>query len=430
MQAALDPSLDHTSALATAFRDASPFPYLVIESFFGAELATKLVEEFPAFERGNNLDENRRRGRKAVFERLGELGGAFRAVDELVRSEAFLAWLGEVTGIHGLLFDPDYLGGGTHENLSGQSLDFHIDFSRHPRGWQRRLNLLVYLNPEWSESWGGCLELRQDPRQAGTRITPLFNRAVLFETSERSWHGFDEIRAPKGSRRSLAFYFYTDGDAVAIRRVHSTVYIDAPLPAGTAALGELRFALQRRTMHLERLVAEEKRLLGILDQCLGQTLELGLRSLDEPQLAVLRQPVDFLERRLAGLYSVEPELNAMIDALTVLPRVEVTAPLICLGQDGLFVDSWVGKRLQIRLASTAPTGIALCGWCPPDIHGQVLRVGDQSLALVPDENFRWSLPFSEQVIVHADLGWVPSRTSDNPDTRELAFVLHRVEAET
>ena len=106
---------------------------------------------------------------------------------------------GEISGIPDLLYDPDYLGGGTHENLAGQDLDPHVDFNLHPRfGWYRRLNLLVYLNPEWDENWGGCLELHRDPhlppaQDPVKRVLPLMNRAVLFETSERSWHGFEAV---------------------------------------------------------------------------------------------------------------------------------------------------------------------------------------------------------------------------------------------
>src|SRR5439155_21312235 len=135
------------------------------------------------------------------------------------RSSAFAEWVSEVTGIPGVLYDPEYVGGGTHENRAGQDLDPHVDFNFHPRrGWHRRLNLIVYLNHEWHEAWGGTLELHSDPwlppeENRVKRILPLANRAVLFETSERSWHGFERLTAPPGraelSRKSLAIYLYT-----------------------------------------------------------------------------------------------------------------------------------------------------------------------------------------------------------------------------
>lgn len=77
-----------------------------------------------------------------------------------MRSPEFIAFLERLTGIAGLRFDPDYYGGGTHESLHGEGLLPHIDFNYFPgSSWYRRLNLLLYLNQKWEESWGGNLDL-------------------------------------------------------------------------------------------------------------------------------------------------------------------------------------------------------------------------------------------------------------------------------
>jgi 2OG-Fe(II) oxygenase superfamily len=272
----------HASALAERFARREPFRHVVIDDFLAPDFAGRLLAEFPPFERGNALNENGELANKATIERIRGLGEAYSELDDLVRSPALLDLVGRITSIPDLLYDPWYFGGGTHENRPGQDLDPHIDFNRHPiEGWHRRLNLIVYLNPEWDDAWGGSLELHSDPRSPDDRITlitPLFNRCVIFETTEASWHGFERI-VPAGngsvrSRRSVALYFYTrERPAEELGPAHSTIYIDRPLPdrfrsGMTLADGdveELRTLLERRDQHNRRLYREITRLSSELE---------------------------------------------------------------------------------------------------------------------------------------------------------------------
>ena len=227
--------------LGKNFADARPFRHAFIDDFLDPQFCQSLMEEFPRFDPGKAINETGGVGRKAVHPNISTLGPAYRKFDALMRSRAFLKRLSDATGIPDLLYDPDYVGGGTHENLDGQELDMHVDFNYHPGTFQhRRLNLILFLNPEWSESWGGCLELCADPWNPSgadvVRILPLANRAVLFETTERSWHGFTRIALPSEkreiSRRSIAVYFYTKNrPPEETAPSHATVYIPRPLQA-------------------------------------------------------------------------------------------------------------------------------------------------------------------------------------------------------
>jgi hypothetical protein len=269
--------------LGQAFRSAQPFRHVVIDGFFAPETAQRLLAEFPPFERGNARNEAGELGGKSTVERIRELGSSYAALDDLIQTPDFLALVSRITGIPDLLYDPWYFGGGTHENREGQDLDPHIDFNRHPvEPWHRRLNLIVYLNPDWEDAWGGSLELHSDPRRednAVKLVTPLFNRCVIFETNEISWHGFSRIALPPDrrelSRRSIALYFYTrERPAEELADPHSTVYVDRPLPErfvpgmtlGEADLQEIRVLLARRDQHNQRLYRDLQRLQAELAQ--------------------------------------------------------------------------------------------------------------------------------------------------------------------
>ncbi len=245
--------------------------------------AARLLAEFPAFDPKFAKNEAGEIGNKAVVERIRGIGPAYAELDDLIQTRGFLDLVGRITDIAGLQYDPWYFGGGTHENRHGQDLDPHIDFNRHPIDKShRRLNLILYLNREWDDAWGGSLELHRDPRADDDEvitITPLFNRCVIFETHEHSWHGFPRIDLPEShrhlSRRSIALYFYTaDRPAEEIAKTHSTVYVDRPLPSQFSAghtlteadVETLRVLLKRRDMHNQRLYRDIADLTAQLEQ--------------------------------------------------------------------------------------------------------------------------------------------------------------------
>jgi hypothetical protein len=231
--------LKSASNLSDIYANAKPFKYIVIDDFLDAGFANRLLNQFPKFEIGNNLGDDGLPGKKSTFEKIATLGADYKTLDETVKDETFLRFVGDITGISNLLYDPFYLGGGSHENREGQSLHAHVDFNYHPsEGWHRRLNLIVYLNHEWNPEWGGNLELYLNPykdTKPAKRIAPLFNRCVIFETTEHSWHAFDRIHFPAEranlSRKSIALYFYSRERPVEeTAGKHTTHYVNRQIP--------------------------------------------------------------------------------------------------------------------------------------------------------------------------------------------------------
>jgi hypothetical protein len=281
-------------AWAARFAGAQPFPHLVIDNFLALDFCDDICAQFPPFAEAAALNEDGVVGQKATQEKVRELGPAYLELDDLVQSKEFLGLVEKLTGIENLQYDPWYFGGGTHDNRHGQDLDPHVDFNYHPITRQhRRLNLIVYLNEEWEGAWGGSLQLHRDPRlpraaDEVVTVPPALNRCVIFETSERSWHGFERIDLPAEkqhlSRRSFALYFYTKSrPAEQIALAHSTIYVERHLPErfapgytlGDDDVRELRRLLSRRDQHLARLYREVQRLLAVRGESL--TLQIAAR---------------------------------------------------------------------------------------------------------------------------------------------------------
>jgi hypothetical protein len=283
--------LDQRATYAQAFASARPFRHVVIDQFFDPPVADALLQEFPPFDAKFARNEAGDIGNKAVVEKIRTIGPAYATLDDLIQSRTFLDLIGNITGIDDLQYDPWYFGGGTHENREGQDLDPHIDFNRHPvNGTHRRLNLIVYLNPQWENAWGGALEIHKDPRAADNEvqlINPAFNRCVIFETNEYSWHGFSKIALPPDrkqlSRRSIALYFYTQERPQEERAdTHSTIYVDRQIPdhirpgytLSEHDYRELSTLIARRDQHNQRLYRDITQLTTQLEQA-NSTLSSG-----------------------------------------------------------------------------------------------------------------------------------------------------------
>ena len=204
--------LARMEALAGSARDsyvnAKPFPHVVFDNFFDPALLDHVLREFPApgairWQRFDNAHEI-----KLASAAEASFGPVTRLLFYHLNSATFLQFLSAVTGIENLIPDPSFEGGGLHQIVRGGKLGVHADFNKHGQyGLDRRLNLLLYLNKDWTEEYGGNLELwdRQMTR-CEARVLPIFNRVMVFGTTDFTYHGHpDPLQCPEGmTRRSLA----------------------------------------------------------------------------------------------------------------------------------------------------------------------------------------------------------------------------------
>lgn len=218
---------------AQKYQSAKPFPYIYFDDFFPGDFLAKVADEFP--EAG---DESWQKFNRAAEKKLASIGDAdlgphTRALISIMNSGFFIEFIEKLTGIDGLLPDPHLTGGGMHQIMRGGKLSLHIDFNKYERkNLERRLNILVYLNKDWDETYGGHLELwDKEVANAEARILPIFNRLALFSTNEISWHGHpDPLNCPENrSRRSVALYYYSVNRPLEEQAVtHTTVFKERP----------------------------------------------------------------------------------------------------------------------------------------------------------------------------------------------------------
>lgn len=218
-------------AAGAGFRMAEPFPHFVVQ-LGGLEDGPAILKEVADAFPPETDPKWRRLGHDHVANKfhignVASLSAPLRMTIGFLNSPGFIGDLAAITGFKKLIGDPNHYGGGLHMILPGGRLDVHVDFNYHTTlRAHRRLNLLLYLNEDWRWPWGGELELWRDPDDSGPAVSiwPNMGTMVVFETSERSWHGHPKpLECPPGvARKSIALYYYEPGDPPV--RQHSTVY--------------------------------------------------------------------------------------------------------------------------------------------------------------------------------------------------------------
>lgn len=231
----LDPN--YLNELAMKYRDAyanaHPFPHIVIDNFLPEPLLESILQEFPKvgsieWQKFSNKAEKKLASRAEL-----QMGDTTRFLLYQLNSSVFINFLENLTGINGLIPDPHFEGGGLHQIERGGYLKMHVDFNLHGKlKLDRRLNLLIYLNKNWQEEYGGHLQLwDEEMTRCEKKILPIFNRCVVFSTTDSSYHGHpDPLTCPEGeTRKSLALYYYTNGRPEAkAEEGHSTLFQARP----------------------------------------------------------------------------------------------------------------------------------------------------------------------------------------------------------
>ncbi|WP_020475943.1 2OG-Fe(II) oxygenase [Zavarzinella formosa] len=218
-------------SLAHEYQSAQPFAHTVFDDFFPADVVDAVHAAFPnpkelewfKFDNSNEV--------KLASSQAERMPTVIREFLYFLNSKPMLSYLEKLTGIEGLIPDPSFTGGGLHQIQQGGKLGVHIDFNKlESNNLDRRLNLIVYMNKNWKEEYGGKFELWDAEKKGCVKsVLPVFNRCVVFSTHEKSYHGHPHpLTCPEGeTRKSVALYYYSNGRPENERgKGHSTVFLD------------------------------------------------------------------------------------------------------------------------------------------------------------------------------------------------------------
>lgn len=233
---------------ADQYQSGKPFHYIGIDNFLPLEIAQKVREEALSVDEKAPEHSSAQEHLKASYN-PDQLPHYTRLVFAALNSQSFIRFLEEMTGIHGLIADPYFKGGGIHRTNNGGYLGIHADFNHHKQmNLERRLNVLIYLNPDWLADYGGSFEIwTEDMKEKVASYPPVMNRMCCFSTSSTSMHGNPEpVNHPDGEPRlSIALYYYTATWSES-HVAHSTLFRPRPGSADQATAYNDRRRIMRK----------------------------------------------------------------------------------------------------------------------------------------------------------------------------------------
>lgn len=216
--------------LASEFKNALPYKHIVIDNFLRQDIADTLYQKFPDYELFNKKYDGMNE-RKAEGSNFEDFPKEFTLLRQEVSSPEFCQWVSQITGVDNVFVTQDALGSGLHQGKNGSFLDIHIDFSMHHlANVYRRLNLLIFFNKDWKDEWAGHTELwNADMTKCEKKVRPDFNRALIFVTTGKSYHGYGKINPPEEvTRKSFYTYFYTNEAGEQNNSYNDTVFKARP----------------------------------------------------------------------------------------------------------------------------------------------------------------------------------------------------------
>lgn len=217
---------DFTQLQAQFNARKGPTRFFTVDDLLPLETAMEISRAFPEpakFRRFDSFREKKWTSKdlSAVPPILGDITFAFQApqIVEVVE---------RITGIAQQVPDPHLYAGGLSMMAKGDFLNPHIDNSHDKdRAKYRTANLLYYVSPDWSSENGGNFELWDERVKTPVEIVSRFNRLVVMETHDKSWHSVNQVRVDQ-ARRCVSNYYFSELPPGGYPHFHITAFTARP----------------------------------------------------------------------------------------------------------------------------------------------------------------------------------------------------------
>jgi Rps23 Pro-64 3,4-dihydroxylase Tpa1-like proline 4-hydroxylase len=181
--------------------------FAVIDDVLPVDIATSIWRAFPAVDKMRLLSSFREH--KYTSKSLDTMDPLIHDALFAFQTSEVIAEVARITGIRDMVGDPKLYAGGISAMTKGHFLNPHIDNSHDFEGKRYRvLNLLYYVTPGWMSEFGGNLELWDDRVRKRIEIPSVFNRLVIMETNQTSFHSVNEVKV-EGTRCCVSNYYFS-----------------------------------------------------------------------------------------------------------------------------------------------------------------------------------------------------------------------------
>lgn len=166
--------------------------YCVLDGLLPTDIAQRIHEAFPSAEKMRLMDSFRER--KYTSKSYDKFSPLMADITFAVQDPCVVNVVERITGIKNQIPDSSLYAGGLSAMGPGHFLGPHIDNSHDAsRENYRTLNLLYYVSPGWTLENGGNLELWDRNVRSKVTVLSVFNRLVIMETNQWSWHSVDSV---------------------------------------------------------------------------------------------------------------------------------------------------------------------------------------------------------------------------------------------